>query len=154
MVWWAPPLVALGGWFAWNVIHEGAHALTALAAGVKVTSFKPWPHKHDGKWRFAGVVYDRQGPAVGVVMPYIVDAVAVVGLSIWAWLSSPLTFSFLLGTLALPVVNTCVGVQARLRMNERADLSRAHQAWALIFFYLLLCYVVNVAALIVVKGVL
>jgi hypothetical protein len=54
MIWWLPIVLALPAYFLWCVCHEGAHALVARVTGRKILEFKPYPHKYEGNFRFAG----------------------------------------------------------------------------------------------------
>lgn len=56
--WWQFLLViglSLLFWFPQNVFHEGCHAIAVKFRGGKITAFKPYPHKRDGKLYFASV---------------------------------------------------------------------------------------------------
>jgi len=61
MIWTAPVwltiLFALLLWFFQNVQHEGAHALVVRLAGGQIVRFRPWPHRHEGRFYFASVGY-------------------------------------------------------------------------------------------------
>ena len=41
------------------LLHEFAHVVVFRLAGARVESFRPWPHRHDGRWYFGRVVADR-----------------------------------------------------------------------------------------------
>lgn len=43
----------LPAWFLQNCIHEGSHILIAHLLGWKILEFKPYPHKHRGRFYFA-----------------------------------------------------------------------------------------------------
>ena len=143
MIWWVPIAAALPAFFLWDVVHEGSHALAALVCGRKVTSFKPWPHRTKDGFLFGRVTYDRSGNTFTKIAPYIIDmiAMAVFVLS-FVFVGNQWARSALLVLLACPAVNTAIGVQARYRWNEGADLSRVHWGWALPFYYGLLAYLV------------
>lgn len=41
------------------VLHEGVHAIIAATApGARVTAFKPYPHKKDGRWLVGEMTYE------------------------------------------------------------------------------------------------
>lgn len=55
---WITVLVLL--WPAWIVevfLHEASHAAFALVQGMRINSFKIWPHQHNGRWKFGRVSY-------------------------------------------------------------------------------------------------
>ena len=142
MIWWFPLALAIPIYLAWTFVHEGAHALTAMAAGCKVTSFKPWPHKVEGRgWYFGRVTYDKPGPMVSKLAPYIVDFIAFPAFAIplffvdnaWAW-SSLLTLA------AAPTVNSATAVMGRLHLKENTDLWKPHWAWSWVVFLLVIAY--------------
>lgn len=153
MSWWLPLALAIPVYFAWAFVHEGSHALAAMAAGCKVTSFKPWPHKVDGKgWYFGRVTYDEPPPMVSKLAPYITDLVAFPAFAVplfyvgndWAW--------FVLVTLAAaPPVNTGTAVMGRLHLKESTDLWELHWAWSWVAFLLVVAYAMVGSAAIVVR---
>lgn len=144
MIWWIIALCAVPMFFTWTVLHEATHALVTVLSGAKVLRFQPWPHRDgDGKFRFGSTTMDRRPSSLNSVAPYLLDVLAVAGLVTailvvdMAWARS-LLYGISLG----PVVNTVVAVQARVRANSDADLSRVHWGWALVFYYLALVYAV------------
>ncbi len=69
MTWIILGVLTLVAWFLQNVIHEGSHALTVKFALMgKVTSFKPWPNKHNDKWKFASMGWDKTKPIEPISM--------------------------------------------------------------------------------------
>jgi len=142
---WIPVVLLILLFFVWAVVHEGAHAIVGLMGGRKVEEFKPWPHMQSGHFVFCGLRLDRRGNAFSDAAPYIVDALAMIGLTVGSVFAEGLVGVFLVTTMAAPAVNTIVGVQARFRGNERADLSKMHWGWALPFYYLAMGYVVAIS---------
>lgn len=141
MIWWLPLALAIPIFFAWAVVHEGAHALVSMAAGCRVTSFKPWPHKAEGAWYFGRVTYDMPGPTISKLAPYIVDLVLFSAFAVplffvgdaWAW-------TVLLTLAAAPPVNSATAVMGRLHLRESNDLWKLHWAWSWVVFLLVVAY--------------
>ncbi len=51
-------LSTIASWYIWNVIHEMSHILAAQTFGkVKSWEIKPYPHKYNGNFRFAGAYW-------------------------------------------------------------------------------------------------
>ena len=85
--WWQIPVVigvALLLWLPQNAFHEGCHALVVHLLGGKVTSFKPFVHKRNGKWYFASMSWNsdktftnRQRAYISVA-PWIGNALIIV----------------------------------------------------------------------------
>ncbi len=46
------------GWIVQLCLHELSHYLMVRKLGYKVTEFKVWPHKYNGKWYFGRVQYE------------------------------------------------------------------------------------------------
>lgn len=143
MAWWLVPVLVVPLFFLWNVVHEGAHALAAIASGRRIVSFKPWPHKEpDWGFVFGAVRFEGVNTTPILIVPYVVDVLAYVGLA----LAFGLTGNAILKTvfalaLLCPVVDTTMGVQARYRGNLTSDLAQMHWGWALPFLYTLLAYI-------------
>ena len=76
-----------------NVIHEGAHALVAVATGGKVLSFWPFPSKKIGRFTWAHVVVDgvpAKGAALMYMAPLIAETLWVIGATVgFVLLSGP-----------------------------------------------------------------
>lgn len=142
---WIPIAMVIPLFFVWSVVHEGSHAVAGIISGRKVKEFKPWPHMQSGHFVFCGLRLDRRGNTFSDVAPYLVDALAMVGLTVGGVFADGLCGVVLVTAMGAPSVNTIVGVQARLRGNERADLSRVHWGWALPFYYLAMGYVVAIS---------
>jgi len=153
MIWWAAVLTAFVLGLLWTAVHEGAHALAALARRRKVLSFKPWPHKVDGKFYFGRLTYEGRGTPDIHVAPYVLDAVVFAGAAILVFLlEQEVARSILFGVLFPPLVNTGAAVQARYRGVAQPDLSKVHWWAALVFFYLEAVYL-GVALWVIAKGV-
>lgn len=48
-------LLFVPGFFLQTLVHEGAHAAMVLLSGGEVVAFKPWPHRHNGRFYFGRV---------------------------------------------------------------------------------------------------
>jgi hypothetical protein len=58
-MWWVHLIfIALGAAIT-LFLHEFSHVVMCWANGLKVHSFKPYPHKADGKWYFGRITRDR-----------------------------------------------------------------------------------------------
>jgi hypothetical protein len=67
---WLYCLAVLISIFLWNVIHELSHVIAAkLFGNVKSWKIKPYPHMHEGNFRFAGAYWDWEDarPANGLL---------------------------------------------------------------------------------------
>lgn len=52
-------IVFLVSAYAALVLHEGIHAIVAAtASGARITAFKPYPHKKDGRWLMGEMSYE------------------------------------------------------------------------------------------------
>lgn len=142
---WIPAAMAVPLFFLWVVVHEAAHAVAGLMTGRKIEEFKPWPHMQSSHLVFGRVRFDRRGSTFSDIAPFIADALVMVGLTIGSVFAEELVRAFLVTAMGAPTVNTLVGVQARFRGNERADLSRVHWGWALPFYYLTMGYLVAIS---------
>jgi hypothetical protein len=122
-------LVAILTLFLWNVIHEASHVLAAKALGnVKEWSIKPYPHKHNGKFRFAGAywTWDGEPPTDGArgcidLAPRIMDVVAI-ELLIVALFISGLAQILLLIFCAGGIIDLFVG---SIGYSDSSDLQKA-----------------------------
>lgn len=142
MVWWLIPVLVVPLFFFWNVVHEGSHALAALASGRRNICFKPWPHK-DPEWGFVfgSVRFDGVNTTLILMVPYVVDAIAYAGLAAaFCLVDGSVLKTVLALVLCCPIADTAMGVQARYRGNAMSDLASIHWGWALPFLYVLLAY--------------
>jgi len=151
MIWWIPLALVLPLFFLWVIVHEGSHALVALASGRKITSVKLWPHvEPDLGFVFGSVRFTGKSNTFILVTPYFVDVLGAAALLIsFALVDGDLVRSLLATAACAPIVNTTVAVQARYRGNDRSDLARVHWGWAIPFLYLLLAYAVTFGVLVV-----
>lgn len=141
MLWWLPLASVVPAFFLWILVHESSHALSAVVTGAKIESFKPWPHKFDGKFRFGGVGYSKPSTTFTSLFPYVVDVVAFIGFfAAFFFVPTGWPKSLFVTLLACPTVNTVVAVQARFRGNESSDLGKVHWGWAIPFYYVVLAY--------------
>lgn len=58
MIWYI--LLGIIGAALTLVLHELMHCFVVWAHGGKVTSFKPWPHKVEGRFFFGRMVYESE----------------------------------------------------------------------------------------------
>ena len=149
MIWWLFCVCLPFVWFMWTLIHEAAHAITARAFGHTVLSFKPFPHKADGKFYWGRVTYKYQGKDQWLikVMPYIVDLVVAIGFGVGMILvDDPEIMTVLAALYVAPLVNTGSVVQARYRKNI-GDLAAVpggvHWGIALAVFWVFVLMVVG-----------
>jgi hypothetical protein len=90
----AKQLIAAGVWaipsfFLHTTIHEGSHALAAVAYGGQVTNFEVWPSTQHGNLTFgytvsqfrSGDLADRAAPLIHAA-PAITEAVWMIGAAI------------------------------------------------------------------------
>lgn len=73
-------LAALPAYFLLETtIHEGSHGVAARVFGLKVTAFKPYPHKFRGTFVWGAVYTDRTLPkkedALFTMAPYMTDII-------------------------------------------------------------------------------
>lgn len=151
MIWWLIPVLLIPLFFFWNVVHEGAHALAAIAAGRKIVSFKPWPHKDpELGFAFGAMHFEGVNTTTILVMPYVADIVGYIGFMAAFWLLDySVARTIFVLALACPIADTMMGIQARYRENGTSDLARIHWGWALPFLYLLLAYLLVFGATVV-----
>lgn len=92
-----------------NLKHEGAHAIAAKLRGYKITAFKFWPHKRDGRWMFGWVSWSGPHERHILLAPYYVDAALLAGLVVFlALVPASLSHWYAAGVMlmgALPVVD-------------------------------------------------
>jgi len=149
MIWWIPVALVIPLFFLWVVVHEGSHALAAMACGRKITSVKLWPHvEPDWGFVFGSVRFEGQNNTFIMVAPYFIDILGVAGFLVaLALVDGDVASSVFATVAAAPIVNTFMAVQARYRGNEKSDLAKVHWGWAVPFLYLLISYVVAFALL-------
>lgn len=143
MIWWLPLAFAVPCFFIWTTVHEGAHALSAMAEGRNIKSFKPWPHKAGDNWYFGRVLYDKPSEwTFTSLAPYWFDLVAFVGLAVGLWFVGAEGYAgtAMITVIACPLVNTATAVYGRFRSVRRPDLAKVSWGWASPFFFLLLLY--------------
>jgi len=152
MIWWIPLALIVPLFFFWIVVHEGAHALSALAEGLKIKSFKPWPHKiSEDNWCVGYVIYDKPSRwAFTCFAPYCVDFlffvgvfVAILFVGIDGWIGT-----ILVTVLVCPLINTATAVYGRFTAIRKPDLSKIPWWCAAPFFFFLLLYCGAVGVLI------
>ncbi|MHA2426416.1 MAG: hypothetical protein ACXADB_00050 [Candidatus Hermodarchaeia archaeon] len=122
-------LAAILTLFLWNVIHEMSHVLAAKIFGnVKEWSIKPYPHKHNGKFRFAGAywTWDGDSPANGVrgcidLAPRIMNVVAIELLIVALFISGPAQILLLIFC-AGGIIDLFVG---SIGYSDNSDLQKA-----------------------------
>lgn len=61
MLWWFIGFAVVGAALT-LILHELAHCFVAWSAGGSVESFKPWPHKVDGRFYFGRMTYTGCAP--------------------------------------------------------------------------------------------
>lgn len=146
---WIPLVAVVPGFFLWAVVHEGAHAVAALAAGRKILAFRPYPHKLDGQFYFASVTYDGPAGDFSHVAPYVVDVVAFAGAAVAFWLlEHPAALWGAATAAGLPLVNSTVSVWGRYRCERKTvDLARVSWGKSATFFWLVLAYYLVVGAM-------
>jgi hypothetical protein len=150
VIWWLAPVLAIPLYFFWNVVHEGVHALAALASGRRNIQFRPWPHK-DPEWGFVfgAVRFEGVNSTLILMVPYVVDVVGFVSfVTAFALVEHDIARTVLALAAFCPVTDTAMGVQARYRGNVMSDLARIHWGWALPFLYLLLAYALVLGVLV------
>lgn len=142
MIWWIPLAFVVPLFFLWVTVHEGSHALAALASGRKITSVKLWPHvEPDLGFVFGSVRFTGSNTTFILITPYFVDILGAAALLVsFALVDGDLVRSIFATVVCAPIVNTAVAVQARFRGNDRSDLARVHWGWAIPFLYLLIFY--------------
>lgn len=150
-MWWLPLALAVPGYFLWTAVHEGAHALAVLITGGRVLTFKPWPHRVEGIWFFGRMVRDGGKDTLVHLAPFVLDFVAFCALVYPVTIVQGAGWWALMTALALPVVNTAVGVLGRFRAVHKTDLRKVSWQWAVPFFALMLVYVSVVVGLLVWK---
>ena len=118
-------------YFLWmTTLHEGSHALVAEMSGVKVTSFKPYPHFEDfgygrqfywGTTNFAGQISKRQETWV-LAAPVINDVLLFTAsdLTLTYGLDSDSSAApfFLMGGMICPLVDFLVNVNGPSAGND------------------------------------
>ena len=150
MVWWLVPALIVPIFFLWNVVHEGSHALSAIASGRKIVSFRPWPHKEpDWGFVFGSVRFEGVNTPAILIMPYVIDVLACAGFVVAFWLVDGAILKTVFALLLMcPIADTTMGVQARYRGNATSDLARMHWGWALPFLYALMVYTIVFGAVV------
>lgn len=90
---WAAAL-ALPAFFVQTVLHESAHALTAVLLGGRITWFHPWPSLEGGRLRFGGTTWSGPARLAGsfwvYAAPRLLDALQLAALWWLPW--SPAVF--------------------------------------------------------------
>jgi len=125
---WVYILAAIVSWLLWNVIHEMSHVVAAKAFGkVKSWTIKPYPHMHNGSFRFAGAYWDWEGdpPATAArgmisLAPRIMNFLAIELIIITFFLSGMAKLLLLIFCLG-GVVDMFVG---SIGYGKRSDLRR------------------------------
>jgi len=126
---WLYCLAAVVSWVLWNVIHEMSHVMAAnLVGNVKSWKIKPYPHKYNGKFRFAGAYWIWDGPspakeAQGLISlaPRLSNFVAI-ELAFLTFLLSGTAKMFLLIFCAAGVIDLIVG---SIGYSDGSDLRKA-----------------------------
>jgi len=59
-MWWII-LAPLGAFLSLN-LHELAHCVVVWAIGGRVIGFKPWPHRHEGRFYLGRMTWERDTP--------------------------------------------------------------------------------------------
>lgn len=125
MPWWIFLLIAIPYLFLWILVHEGSHALTTLFKGGKVLSFKPWPHRENGKFYWGRVTYQYWGDNGDSILatPYIVDTLAGLLFFLLAFIipGGKWLFAFLL---LGPIIDLGNAIRLFVQGREEADLSQ------------------------------
>ena len=150
MIWWLPLVLAAPLFLIWTTIHEGSHALAARLAGAEIQTFKPWPHRFEGRWYFGRMSYEpyephcRRGRWFIMAIPYIVDVVAFSVLVAWLFcMASDWSFTVAATVAACSVVNTGIGILGRLRQKHKTDLSQVGWPTAMTFYLFLIAYIIG-----------
>lgn len=129
MIWVLYCFAILVSWFLWNIIHEASHVLAAKIFGdVKSWTIKPYPHKNNGSFRFAGAywTWDGDPPADGArgfidLAPRIMDVVAIELLIVALFISGPAQILLLIFC-AGGIIDLFVG---SIGYSENSDLKKA-----------------------------
>jgi hypothetical protein len=151
MIWWLTPVLIVPLFFLWNVVHEGSHALAALASGRRNIRLRPWPHK-DPEWGFVfgSVHFDGVNTTLILMVPYVVDVIACAGFVVAFYFLESAVFKTIFAlALMCPIADTAMAVQARYRGNAMSDLARIHWGWAVPFLYALLAHAIVFGAVVV-----
>lgn len=147
MIWWLPLVLAAPLLLIWTTIHEGSHALAARLTGAEIRTFKPWPHRFEGRWYFGRMSYEPQsekGLGFIVAAPYIVDVVGFSALIVWLFfIASDWGFTVVVTVAGCSVVNTGVGILGRLRQKYKTDLSQVGRPTATVFYIFLIAYIIG-----------
>lgn len=147
MIWWLPLVLAAPMFLIWTTIHEGSHALAARLTGAEIRTFKPWPHRFEGRWYFGRMSYEpssSKGLGLIVVFPYVVDVVVFSGLTAGFFLmASDWSFTVAATVAACSVVNTAIGILGRLRQKHKTDLSQVGWPTATTFYLFLIAYIIG-----------
>lgn len=147
MIWWLPVVMAVPLFLIWAAIHEGSHALAARLTGADIRTFKPWPHRFEGRWYFSRMSYEPlSGKGLGfiVVAPYIIDVASFSVLVVWLFcVASDWSFTVVATVAGCSVANTGIGILGRLRQKYKTDLSQVGWPTAMIFYIILIIYIIG-----------
>jgi len=69
------------------LLHELSHAVATWATGGRVTEFRPWPHRFDGRWYFGRMMREGGDDYTVAVAPAVKanSLVFVYALAAWVW---------------------------------------------------------------------
>jgi hypothetical protein len=126
-------------WWWMCLFHESGHAAAANAFDARPTAIRPYPHVHDGNFRFAGFYYSRELPPTkrGLVLaaPLLIDTAffALSDLTLTYFVSPNLSTApiYLIGGMLFPTVDFLTNVLSLKRqsdVNRLVDITGVHKA--------------------------
>lgn len=146
---WIPLALVLGP--AWTAVHEGAHALAAIAQGGELLEWTIVPSRSpEGEWRFGYMSHTLVPDLELVVLAPTIASFLLAIPAAFALRRTPegraSRFAFLM-TVLFPIGDVSLATAGLAFQREEADLARVLGGWELIGVPLLLAAMTSVGYL-------